>query len=337
MNLWGILHILFYLQILRTKEVVAKKCHCQVKVEKTPFTDDLEPAVITPNTYAQLVCALNVCNIERAVVAGWNDHLGVYVLFKNGAVVPGEELTLPNYSLYVRRDAECKLEVFVVANCRFKNLMKCYKIMCSTREVGQARCEIMERSPTNTQECYPSPNVCVESPICKPVEVLECPPVCKPVEPSESKSSESSSESCEMMVRKQIRCKKDPCAITKEKIFTATKFVFEKKHHDYDLLVYQDKLIEKKIKIKASRSNVRLNPRILGCPKILYKALCFAKKRFSGSPCLYISKCSKIYILSDNVLYCAVRNKRGFKFKPLSSKYGDRMRRRGLYLVEFNC
>lgn len=217
------------------------------------------------------------------------DHRGVFVLFQNGAVVPGEDLTLPNYSLYTRRDAQCRLEVVIVINCRFRNLRRCYRIVCATREVGEATCEVVQNNscPVN---CY-VPQPCPPEPVC-----------------------ETSSSGCASYPTIRKRCKKSHCAITKDKILSETKFVFKKNACDYDLLVYQNKLIDRRIQIKSTSGNVKLNPKILKQPEILLNVIKCAMEKFEGCICLYVTGRSRIYVSNNGTLYEVRKCRREFTF-----------------------
>lgn len=149
--------MLIAISFVRSELVRAKRVSCDLQVRETRMMDGMKLAVVTPKNYAKLVCALKCCKIEKAVVAGWNDHLRVYVLYDNGAVVPGEELTLPNYALYERTDRYCRTEIFVVINCTIRNKMKCYRIICRAKETENTVFEIRNAPVQNVsshEQCY---------------------------------------------------------------------------------------------------------------------------------------------------------------------------------------
>lgn len=76
------------------------KLACDVKIAEVPFSPEMVPAKATSGNLAQLILALNICNIERAQVAGWNDHVGNYILYSNGALVPEGALDIPKEALF---------------------------------------------------------------------------------------------------------------------------------------------------------------------------------------------------------------------------------------------
>lgn len=344
-----ILAFLLILNFVSADQVQARRVRCRVRLNETNMTDDMVPALITPKNYARLVCALKCCKIEKAEVAGWNDHKGVYVLYDNGVVVPGEELTIPNYALYERTDRHCETEVILVIKCRLPNRKKCYRIVCRTKDSGMATCNIGGEAGANdsVQVLRPCPTMCMES-------VSECNPTieCQTYECLSSKIESGYIDSCQeteecccgepdekcclVKMRRTKERSEDRCAITDKMIESGTKFVFKKSCDDYRLVVYQKKVIDKKIAFKPSDKHLRLKPKILACPKVLNKVLKQAHRKVSSSPCLYITMCSKIFILADGKLYKVSLKNGKIRFKPLSSKWAKKIKSSGLYLVEFN-
>jgi len=367
-----ILAFLLTLNFVSADQVQARRVRCRVRLNETNMTDDMVPAVITPKNYARLVCALKCCRIEKAEVAGWNDHKGVYVLYDNGAVVPGEELTIPNYALYERTDRHCRTEVILVINFRLPNGKKCYRIVCKTKDSGMATCNIggEARAKDSVQVLRPCPTMCMESVSeCNPAiecQTYECNPIictesaseCNPTiecqtyeclsskneggyidscqETEECCCGEPDEKCCQVKMRRTKERSEDRCAITDKMIESGTKFVFKKSYDDYRLVVYQKKVIDKKIAFKPSDNHLRLKPKILACPKLLKKVLKQAHRKVGSGPCLYITMCSKIFILADGKLYKVSLKNGKIRFKPLSSKWAKKIRSSGLYLVEFN-
>jgi len=103
--------------LLALVALVSARCFYSLKeVESnTLFT----PAVATAFNLGSILTAMNTCCVDRAKIAGWNNFRGIYVVYSNGTVVPGEAINLPDTSVFFERSARCGVKVvFARRDCQ---------------------------------------------------------------------------------------------------------------------------------------------------------------------------------------------------------------------------
>lgn len=332
-------YAIFLIDFAFGKQVKAKRYHCNAQIREINMCDDMVPAYITSKNYSQLICALRCFGIDRAEVAGWQDHRGVYVLYSNGAVVPALPLDLPDYALYTRTKKDCKTEILLVRKC--SDGKRCYKIICKTVLAGEAICEIPSPEPCHDIQqspCY-KPDIryqsqdCINPPCYKP-EVCYQQQDCNTEKSSESEP-EKQIHKCHSFPSVCKKSCRDKCSVTNEILEKSTKFVFEEACGDFSLTVYQEQKDKKQIYLTKPVREIDLVPRILNHPRKLLNILQYGRKKFHTNACLYIDKKSKTYILANGCLYSAKFKWRTIKFKYISEVHRRKLFKKGLFLVEF--
>ena len=102
---------------LITLALVSARCfYSLAEVESNPL---FSPAVATSYNLTSILNTMNACCVDRAQVAGWNNFRGIYVVYSNGTVVPGEPMNLPDTSVFFKKSALCGTGiVFARRDCR---------------------------------------------------------------------------------------------------------------------------------------------------------------------------------------------------------------------------
>lgn len=270
---------------------------------------DLIPGVATSYNLPMILEAMRCNNVERAQAAGWDCFRGVYVVYKNGAVVPGIPNDLPEISIYFKECEKGKAKiVFVYKECK-RNII----YPCDKRPVPP---------------CENRPIVHPQQPCDKKPE-----PECdkRPVPPCDKrpKCNRNFTKKC-----KKLRCGKN-CKAKQLKSSTMS-FVYAIDNVNGRparvLIVNEKDKKETETKIILGRdSNLRI--RILNHPEKLICIKGRAEKILGGRVDLYVTDLSKVYVLFKDRLY-SVNNKET-RPRLVNRKCMREIIRRGLYNVEF--
>lgn len=296
-------------------------------IKDTIQSSDLVPGVATSYNLPVILEAMRCNSVERAQVAGWDCFRGDYVVYQNGAVVPGIKGDLPEVAIYFKECEKGKGKIVFVNKRNPKCPIYKKEVIYPSNESKPCHPPlVIERPPLvvnhNPVVVKPCPPVVVEHP---PV-VKPCPPAVKPCCPVGDKSFTRNS--------KKVRCGKNCKA--EELKSSSMSFVYTTDRINGQnarvLIVNEKNKKETKTKIFLDRdSNLRI--KILNHPEKLICIKLKAEKILCGKVCLYVNDLSNVYVLFKDRLYSM--NNREITPKLVSKKARKELIRRGLYSVEF--
>lgn len=119
--------LIFLISFVIADPIKIIKIRIDITINEVPMSSNIIPAKITPQNFSQLIMALKCCRIDRAQVAGYNGHNGLYVLYDNGTVVPAEPLTLPNVGLFFQKTNKNIFRVLCITDLSNPEKIRCYE------------------------------------------------------------------------------------------------------------------------------------------------------------------------------------------------------------------
>ncbi|MCA9750062.1 MAG: hypothetical protein KC414_13215, partial [Romboutsia sp.] len=270
-----------------------------------PYSKDFIPAKINPSNFADLQLALHSCNIEKAQVAGWNDHDDTFILYKNGTVVPSRKDNLPNVALFFKK-CECNNFQVVCVYDPDKPNPRCI-LPCSYPVNVSKACFTIPETPNPCIERINRPLPCCNydnpQPLPKP---YECPPKCF------NSCLSKVCEECPVFVQKikMIDCNEDVKKVQKIKacqIYTY-KTIKQDKRCETIVSVVSECSKKTKEEINLSECSKRLRPEVLNYPRKLCVIKKCIERYLKKKICLYTTRCNNLYILVDNVLWKIIKS-----------------------------
>lgn len=326
--------LLIILSIVIGRKIAVSKLACDVKITEVPYSKELVPAKINPTNFLDLQMALQCCKIDRAQVAGWNDHDGDYVLYKNGTVVPAVMNDLPNVGLFFKR-------------CKCNNM----KVVCVYDPNGEnPKCFLPCAYPTSISKCHVDEPCKKESIISKcefkDTKPLPVPYKCIPECFKESKptcSTECPQSECEIFTSciKKVDC--DENSKKEQRIKTSKVYSYKcvktcDKKPETILTIKECCSKKTEEEINMSRRHKPLCPKILNKPKLIYNIKKSIEETVKKPVCIYASISNKLYVSIDYELFriCLSPPDYCIILKDLDHKKAKKLTMRGLFLLLFD-
>ncbi|KAM0679457.1 hypothetical protein GINT2_002299 [Glugoides intestinalis] len=305
------MHLSFFTLATLLKVLYAllpEKRHCLVDIEAVRHSKGYVPTVATSYNLPEILDRMKKCHITTVQVAGWDNHVGVYVVYSNGAVVPAIPQNLPSVILYTKLCGKMGNEfVFVTENCKFPENPK----LDNNSLKPQSLC------------CYEQPVVTVTQNIGwnQSTGFVNC--------------EESSDRGCFPIPAECSRKRKGHNSRRQETLQYTTVYRFADKVIDKRLtkvLIAETKAEKNSTTVYDLKKARNLPVTILKDYKYLKFVYNEAVDRFSNDCCLYVNNSSQIFVLSDNELY-HILGKDQPLFKKLDMRQKENVISCGLQLV----
>lgn len=347
------------LSLVLARQINVAKLACDVKITEIPYSKDLIPAKINPGNFTDLQLALQCCNIEKAQVAGWNDHNGTFILYKNGTVVPARMDDLPNVALFFKRCGCKNLKTICVYDHDKPNpkcLLPCayptsISNVCIDIPGFPTPCIEKQSHPIHEKQPYHIPERC-QSPtsecVYESVKQLPKPYDCIP----------SCFTGCDSKIKefyKSKKCNNNKCPVfVKQLKLTECEDGIKKKKNIETLEVCSYRCVKIKDKpqaiarviskcsesilkeINLSKEHEPLSPEILNKPKKIFKIKRCIEKYLQRKVCIYTTPCNKLYIFVDNELWLISFNKKSLVLTKQSERKIEKLCSKGLISITFD-
>lgn len=290
------------LQLISALQLGTRQCLVDIEVVRN--NKAYAPTVATSYNLSEILKRMRECQINTVQVAGWDNHVGVYVVYSNGAVVPAVPQDLPNVALYTKMCGNSVKEfVFVTENC------KC---------------------PENPS-LNPEPVCCYEQP-----DVIACQPIRWNHNSGFVNCEESSADQdCFPMPLECSRRRKCHNSRKSEIVQYTAVYRFADRLIDEKLtkvLIAETRAEKNSKTVYNLKKSKNLPVKILKDYKYLKMVYYKAMDLFPGGCCLYVNNSSDIFVLSDDELY-RILGKDDPYFKKLNMKEKTKAIKLGLQLV----
>ena len=317
----------------RNVNVVKMPCDVEVKQRLDVDGKKLILAEIKPYNMNELILTLKLCCIDRALVGGYNGVQAKLVLHANGAVVPFETLTAPNYALYYEK-CNCVYKIVCAHSTDSFKTCKYYEVCCNVKSKTVQNVEVPNNGccgllpPT---PCFPSTPCFPPTPCC-PSRPCPPPPPCSLDDDCDCPYFSQRFKTVKNRSNGKLKCE----------IITAKKFVFPSNYSSVRPLLnicsYSKKSTVETINL---RKEVCKNlPSILYKPSYLKKLQHKIERKIGQSVCLYITAHSCIFTYFNEKLYRVTVQGSGRRRKiclyHVSQRELKKLCMNGLYGVEFS-
>ncbi|KAI4292656.1 hypothetical protein PAPHI01_1930 [Pancytospora philotis] len=308
------------------QEIKVLRLGLHVRIQQVTWCPEMELGKITPESFPRFILALKCCRVERALVGGWMDHTGDYVLHDNGTVVPAEDLTRPSVALYTMQNCSGADDVICVCHGAALGDPTCYRVGAVVTQRRTCVAAISDQlvveatamgyncagnlepdasscyaypaycspvTPCPEQPCEPSPDCCKPTPDCyEPTpDYCEPSPDCKP--------------DTRLAQRKLNACR-TPCGKQIEAIDTSRTFIFAGSGCANQGTVLkvrsrQDKRKQEVISLSSHRQGIV--PKVLRSPKRLAHIRDELQRAYGSQVVLYVNSKNQLFAQAQQKLY----------------------------------
>lgn len=331
-----IIPILFSLSVFGLSSFSALRNNLLHKddLQRVNFYSDLRLAVVSPHNYSEILFAMNTCNVDSALVGGWNKDLGNFTVYKNGDVVPSSSGVVPEYSIYLDSAKKEVSSIFFRPNKDDAPSDECYKLdisltFPSQNDATQVDSESIE---TNESEFDSSEAEMSEDNSGYSIRDYKSIGTNPPVEEIshdsdysllDSKSTGTKDQEAESHSLKEILFQQttsvsgdDHSHNSINSVTRHSRIIFDKDENDS----YKATLSKSTSRVRVSSSDideVSFELDALNRPNYLYELLRNAEKKFGRDILLLVGRGSRIFIGVSNKIYEVNDNTAGIVYNLL--------------------